>query len=278
MKRILLVAGFLVLAAQLPLWGYDSSPSHIQIIPEVIWAAATGGGTWVTELQITNLSSFELYVGLRFDTAAGSAGTILIGPIAAANSVKYSNILDTMDALDGSGWVYYGNVGGLVVCETSLTGLIQVQAKTVNGNYGKTFPGLNVVAGNTAAEGRPVIIQDIVRSSAYRTSVGVYNSNDTEFTADFWVIDAAGETVGSSFSKTIPAYGFLSFNPFTQAGITSGTYENCLLYVEVSSGSSASYGLMLYGSLANNYSNDTCALLAKQYGSAPSLLPPPFRR
>jgi hypothetical protein len=54
MKKGLCIVGFLALAAGLPLWGYDTSPATIQLVPEVIWASAAGGGTWVTELQITN--------------------------------------------------------------------------------------------------------------------------------------------------------------------------------------------------------------------------------
>jgi hypothetical protein len=275
MKRTPFIVGLLVLAAQIPLWGYDTSPSSEQVVPEAIWAAASGSGTWVTEIQITSCSQATTDIYVAF--CCGDIRELTLHEdLAPYHSLRYSNILAQLQTLDPA-FTYYGRVGALwFYCSGG--GLLQVQAKTVNGDFGKTFPGLNVVAGNSAASGRPVIIQDIVRSSAYRTSVGVFNSNDSEFTADFWIIDAAGETVGSSFSKTIPAYGFLSFNPFTQAGITSGTYENCLLYVEVSSGASDIYGLMLYGSLANNYSNDTCALLAKQYGSAASPLPPPFKR
>jgi len=33
----------------------DTSPAHIIILPEVIWAPATGGGTWVSRLQLTAL-------------------------------------------------------------------------------------------------------------------------------------------------------------------------------------------------------------------------------
>ena len=38
MKKSVCIVGFLFLAAQLPLWGYDISPSNRQIVPEVIWA------------------------------------------------------------------------------------------------------------------------------------------------------------------------------------------------------------------------------------------------
>jgi len=275
MKRTLFIVGWLVLATQIPLWGYDTSPSNWQIVPEVIWAAATGGGTWVTELQITSFSgtSVDIYVGFAYN--GGYRELTLYASLAADHSVRFPNVLSQMQTIDPS-FTYYGRVGALWI-EASSSGLIQAQARTVNGNYGKTFPGLNIVAGNTAASGRPMIIQDIVRSDTYRTSVGLFNTTDREFTAEFWVVDATGATVGSSFTKTIPGYGFLSFNPFVQAGITSGTYENCLLYFEVTAGSGATEGLMCYGSIANNYTNDTYALLAKQYGLGSSALPDPLR-
>jgi len=274
MKKLLCVAAFLVLAAGLPLWGYDTSPSYWQIVPEVIWAAATGGGTWVTEIQITNLSQTEASLWLFFDTAAGSdASGILIGPIPGLNSVKYSNILATMDALDSTDQVYYGNVGALFINVNTTAGLIQVQAQTVNGNYGKTFPGLNVVAGNTVAQGRPMMIQGLVRNATYRTSVGIYNPGGISYTVRFTIYDATHGTVGSYFERTLGGYGFSSFNPFVQAGITTGDYDNCYLYIEVTVGDASETAPMVYGSIANNYTNDTYALMGKQYGAGGAALP-----
>ncbi len=63
MKRWLHIVAFLVLGAQLPLLGYDTSPSNLQIVPEAIYAAATGGGTWATDVQITNFGSVPANVG-----------------------------------------------------------------------------------------------------------------------------------------------------------------------------------------------------------------------
>jgi len=278
MKKILCVVGFVVLAAQIPLWGYDTSPSTLQVVPEVIWAAATGGGTWVTDIQITNLGSTAISIVLWFDTAAVPGTPVLIGPIAAGNSAKYSNILATMDALDQTARVYYGNVGALIMFEVSETGLMQVQAQTVNGNYGKTFPGLNVVAGNTVAQGRPMMIQGLIRNATYRTSVGVYNPVAISFTVRFTIINATNGTVGAYFERTLGAFGFSSFNPFVQAGITTGDYDNCYLYVEVTAGGTFDQAPLLYGSIANNYTNDTYALMAKQYTTGTTAAPaPPIR-
>ena len=267
MRKALCVAGLLVLASQVALWGYDTSPSSWQVVPEVIWAAATGGGTWVTEVQITNFGPSETTIWVYFDTSAGHGNSLMLsGTINPLNSVKYTNILATIDALDTSGDVYYGKVGALAVFTEEA--LIQVQAQTVNGNYGKTFPGLNVVAGNSVDVGRPMIIQGLVRNATYRTSVGIYNPGVGSFTVRFTIYDAAHAVVGASFDRTLSALAFMSFNPFVQAGITTGDYENCWLYVEVISGGGGQ-APMLYGSLANNYTNDTYALIAKTYDDYP---------
>jgi len=262
MKKGLCVVGALVLAAQLPLWGYDMSPSSQQVIPEIIWAAATGGGTWVTEVQIANCSPTDINISVEFYYSGGYRALMLYGGLAGYRSVRFSNVLSQMQTIDSS-FAYYGRVGALWI-EASSGGLIQAQARTVNGNYGKTFPGLNIIAGMTAAPGRLLIIQDIVRSDTYRTSVGFFNPTAGGINVGCWIADETGSGIGS-FTKTIPAHDFQAFNPFTQAGITSGTYENCVLYIEVSAGGGATDGLMSYGSIANNFTNDTYALIARMF-------------
>jgi hypothetical protein len=278
MKKSLCFVAFLVLAAQLPLWCYDTSPSSPQIIPEAIWAQATGGGTWVTELQITNFAATAADISVYFLCAGEIRGWFLLhSGLVQHHSVRFSNILATIDSLDpDAGFSYYGRVGALYLQASSMA--IQAQAKTLNGNYGKTFPGLSNVAGNTAAQGRPMIIQDLVQNATYRTSVGVFNSYEEDLTATFTIIDAANGIVGSPFSKTLSGMGFISFNPFAQAGVPSGTYENCWLHIEVTGGDPEAT-LMCYGSIANNLTNDTYALIAKQYGPGGSPAPLlPIRR
>jgi hypothetical protein len=235
MKKVLCIAGFLVLAALPPLCGYDSSPSTLPVVPEAIWAPATGGGTWVTEIQIINYHPSPANVLVYFDYNGGAVGPIMLyAGLAQFQSIRYSNILATIDSLDAGATVYFGKVGALMFSSSGR--LLQVQAKTVNGNYGKTFPGLPPVTGNTAAEGRPMIIQDLVQNATYRTSVGAYNAGSISITVTFTIVDANDVTIGSSFTRTLGGYGFLSFNPFTQAGVPSGTYDNCWLYIDVTSG------------------------------------------
>jgi hypothetical protein len=261
MKKALCVAGFLVLAAGLPLWGYESSPSATQIIPEAIWAAATGGGTWVSELYLTNYGPAATDIYAMFSYGLGYRGPLLL--VAGLNqnlSARFSNILSQLQTLDPS-FTYYGRVGGLTLYTQGTP--IHAQVRTVNGNFGKTFPGLSLIEGNTAAEGRSMTIQDLAQTSTYRTFVGAYNTGVFTYVVRFRIVDADNIQAGSAFDKTLGSYHFMSFNPFTEAKAAPKDYEGCRLLVEVISGGSSYYGVALFGSIANNSTNDTYALIAR---------------
>ncbi len=264
MKKALCCVAFLVLAAQVPLWCYDQSPSSWQVVPECIWAPATGGGTWVTEIQITTFATCT-GINVYFFNVDGYRGPFtLYGSLSQWYSIRYSNILQSIDALDPGVYNYYGKVGA--VWFEALGGTIEVQAKTVNGNYGKTFPSLGVVESNSVGTGRPMVIQDLVQTSTYRTFVGAFNtSNSTTFVVTFRIISASNTTVGVDIVKTMAPLSYISFNPFVEAGVGSGTYSNCWLYIFATSGDATTRGVMCFGSIANNYTNDTYALIPRMF-------------
>src|SRR4030042_4831494 len=114
MKKVLCVVAFLVLAAPLPLWSDDQSPHYWQVLPEAVWAAATGGGTWVTQVQITNFTTTAADINVYFYFSGGNTGSFLIySGLDLYHSVRYSNILATIDAYDIGGPVYYGKGGAV---------------------------------------------------------------------------------------------------------------------------------------------------------------------
>ena len=149
--------------------------------------------------------------------------------------------------------------------EIFATNTIQAQARTVNGNYAKTFQALSFVDGNTANVGRPMMIMNLAQNATYRTFVGFFNAtlgSSGPMTVQFAVLngDDSGGT-GSIFYKTFAPWEFMSFNPFVEAGVGSGTFDNCWLWINpTSSGNTAagSCGLFCFGSSANNTTNDTC--------------------
>ena len=262
------VLGFFALS--LPLTAYDNSPSSIQIIPEVIWAAATGGGTWVTELQITDFTGWSSIAINYFYSGNGSSGLhrynnqlyIIPGQY---RSVKSSNILATLYAEDDT-FNYYGTVGMLVIATQDSGHVIKATARTVNGNFGKTFPGLRNVDSNFANTGRHMVIQDLRQNATYRTSVGCCNYSGGGYCyVTFYLHDENGVVIGSPFTKSFGNGQCITFNPFVQAGVPSGTYDNAWLYIVPTSVEYGTGGLMCYASTANNYTNDTYAHLATQF-------------
>jgi hypothetical protein len=251
----------------MPLSAYDTSPSNLQIVPEAIFAAATGGGTWATDVQITNFSSTPADITVYFFYNGGSTGPILLHQdLPIYNSYEYVYLLGAIDTADPGPLTYFGHVGAVWFVTQSPSVKIQVEAMTVNGNYGKTAPALNVAAVNTAALGRSMVLQHLVQNPVYRTSVGVHNTSPTEtYTVQFVIVSAQNNQIGSIFSRTLAPGAFESFNPFAAAGVPTQICANCWLYIQVTAGGSGAAGVMCYGSIANNYTNDTYALIARMY-------------
>jgi hypothetical protein len=244
---------------------YDNAPGNYKIIPECIWAVATGGGTWASEVQITDITGGSV-VSVYFDYGAGNRRgpfTLWTSPGADRN-VKYTNILSSIDALDSEAFTYYGRVGAVEFSTQDASHKIQVVARTLNGDYSKTFPGLSLTDSNTANTSRRMMIQNFVNNATYRSSCGFFNPTADSVTVEFRLLDGNGTTIGSTFSKTLVAYDFQSFSPFNQAGVPYPTYsyDNAVLWITPTSGSGK---VMVYGATANNTSNDPAAHIGVQF-------------
>ena len=92
------------------------SPKNFQIIPEAIWAPATGGGIWLTEVQIIDLSGgFEVKAYFRAGSGVNRGlFTLYVNNNGLGRSDLFSNILATLDNLDPDpNFSYYGRVGAI---------------------------------------------------------------------------------------------------------------------------------------------------------------------
>jgi hypothetical protein len=253
-----IAASLALMLALAPAARADLSPSYGVLIPEAIWAPATGGGTWVTALQVTAKTSGTVVTAFFFH-ASGYRAVTLLTSTADLQTFRIPNILETMQALD-SGFVYEGCVGALVL-EAASGRIIWAQAMTTNGNYGKTMPGYDAYATASSADvGRDMVIPGVINDSTYRFFVGAVNMRDTFMTVRFHVMTSAGTSAGY-VERTILPYRFVAFNPFTELGITDPCTNYWLRISPVTSGGSG-YGLFCYGSLANNVTNDTSAMIA----------------
>jgi hypothetical protein len=252
------------IAAQAADIGGYNSPSSYQVIPEVLWAPATGGGTWMTEVQITDITGGS-EVSVYYNASTGDRrGPITLftgsGPDVSART---GNLLATLDALD-TGFDYYSTVGTVEFVTQDADHKIQVMGRTANGSYAKTFQGLNNNDANTASADRTLMVQNLVNNDTYRTAFGAFNPTDSDVTVEFTLMDENGSTIGSSFTKTLTGRQYQAFNPFTEAGVAypSYSYDNAWIKVEVTAGSGQ---LMVYGATANNITSDPAVHRAVQH-------------
>ena len=253
------------LAVNISVQGRDNSPSNYQVIPECIWAVASGGGTWVSEVQITDITGGSV-VSVYFDYGGGSRRgpfTLWTGPAANYN-VKYPSILASIDAIDAGTFTYYGRVGAVEFSTQDASHKILVAARTLNGSYSKTLPGLNLTDSNTANTSRRMVIQNFANNATYRSNCGFFNPTADSVTVEFRLVAENGNTIGSTFSRTLVGHDFQSFSPFNQAGVSypAYSYDNVVLWITPTSGSGK---VMVYGASANNTSNDPAAHIGVQY-------------
>ena len=240
---------------------HDNGPSAKQILPEAIWAAATGGGTWMSETQIVDVTGGSV-VSVYFDYGAGNRrGPFLLWTGGVAGSkVKYTNILQQIGTID-SGFTYYGRVGTVEFHTQDGTHYIQITARTLNGNYSKTFPGLNLVEAETADTSRMMLIQNYASNSTYRSTCGFFNPTAEAVTVEFTLLNNSGATIGTPFTRTFVGYDFQAFSPFNEAGVPypANSNDNVILRVRPTSGTGQ---VVCFGASANNTSNDPAAHLA----------------
>jgi len=237
--------------------GYYNSPSNRLIITEVNWAAASGGGQWVSEVQINDISggsTVQVYY---------NSGTTRNGPFdlwtntSEGRSVTFANILSTIDGLDSSPFVYYGTSGSLEFVTQGSGNPIQAAVRTYNGNFSRTFPALSDNDANTAASGRLMIIPNICNNATYRPSVVLFNPTGDSVTAEVKIIGGDGVQIGSTITRTVAGY---EMNVITTE-VRANTYDNAFVRVEVTS---ASGRLLISGQSANNTTNDPAAHIAVQ--------------
>ena len=262
---LLLMLAVAVSAGPTFLGAYDLTAHYWKVLPEAIWAAASGGGTWVTECQITAIGSGTTTVNVYFYYGDGLyRGPFQLTTLSQYNTYRTTNLLNSIDAVDTGVFTYYGRVGAVWFWTSNTAQKIHVTAKELNGNYGKSIPALYPGVGTTAAVGRPMMIPLLYNGTVNRTTCGFYNTSSSDsITATFYVIGSTWYSYGS-FSKTFPANDFKAFDPFVEAGISSSVYVNNWLYVYVTAGpdSTTERGLMCFGAIANNTTNDPTAVLA----------------
>ncbi len=161
-------------------------------MPEVIWASATGGGTWMSSVQVTDVSGGSI-VSVYYNTASGRRGPFQLWDNSgggALSSAKYANLLETIDQLDAEAFAYYGTVGAVEFITQDGSHAIHAAARTLNGNYAKTFTAVSLHDANTADTSRAMVVANLTNNAGYRSTAGFFNPTSDSVTVEFTLLDA----------------------------------------------------------------------------------------
>jgi hypothetical protein len=238
---------------------FFNSPAQRLFLPEATWAPASGGGDWVSELQLVDCTGGST-VQVYYNTGTSRRGPFTLWSNnggAAGSSVMFSNVIQTIDSLDGAVFTYYGTGGALELATQDNSHKIQAAVRSYNGNFSRTFPGLADVETNTAAVGRSLIIPNLSNDASYRPSVVLFNPTADAVTVEGRIVGSDGGQVGSTINRTLAGH---EQNTIVTE-VRSNTYSNADFRVTVTGGSGR---VIASGQSANNASNDPAAHLAVQ--------------
>lgn len=250
-----LVLGMLVATGFLTAQTYENSPDAVKVIPEAIWASATGGGTWQTEIQVMSRTNGTQVHGTFYHSGGVRAVNFSV-TLDQWDTFKISNILQYMGNID-MGFDYYNKVGALVIYAQDNSHNLHVNARTWHSSgYAKSFNGMTIINGQTINSTlRWGEILNLSQNSSNRSSMACFNIGSSSITVDFYIMNNSGYSLGS-FRKTFAANEFQAFNPYTEAGLTAETYSNNYVHMAQQSGSG---NLFVIGASAINYTNDPSA-------------------
>ncbi len=254
-SKVLRIGIMVVLAAGCLSAAYETSPTQFKYIPEVIWAEASGGGSWQTEVQIMARND-STTIALYFFYGAGSFRSVtLSGTYDQWDCFKHSNILNLMHTQD-AGYDYYNKVGALWIVGQDSDHRVLVSARTWHSNgYAKSINGISHVDGSVINASNTIgVIMNIRKDSNSRTSLACNNLDVSAIEVQFYVMSYTGGYVGE-FTKTFSGWDFQAFDPFAEAEL-SGTYTNHYLYLVYRDGTG---DLAAIAASANNSTNDPAA-------------------
>jgi hypothetical protein len=260
-KKLFLLGLIFLMSCGLLSAQYETSPSSAKFIPEAVYAPATGGGVWRTEVQVEsrddNLTA--LYVYLFYGGGNYQYVNIPVN-MDIWDVWKTSNILYTMDIYDSSGFDYYPRVGAVGIYTLSGSKRIVLNARTYHtSGYSKSFNGFEIHDGQLCRTNHHMEILNVQSNSTYRCAMSLFNPTSSNVSVTIFVMQS-----GSSYSSTVfnlGPYDFAAFYPFDEVGWT-GNYNSAHIYVHHESGNGK---VMCLAALVHNATNDPSARVGTSF-------------
>lgn len=217
-------------------------------VPAVLHADGAAGTHWRTDLWLANPAESPVDVNLYFHPAAGGAvlGESVALPARSVRAIE-DVVLARFGLSNGTGHLGVDAAAPLIATTRTWTA-------GEHGSHGQ-FIGAVPTAQAIAAGGIATAIQ-LEASAAYRTNVGVAETNGRPVTVRFTIRNAAGEVIASA-DRAIAARAQLQLST---RELGAGDFTNGRVDIEVVSGSGRVLG---YASVIDNRTGDPIYVPAK---------------
>jgi hypothetical protein len=210
-------------------------PAVITLLLPVIRSAGVNGTEWRTDLTIANPSVVPAQVAVRLEPN----GPAPVQTLAAGQALRIDDVLQSL-----------GVSNGLAVVSMGGFGIIYTSRTWTGGSNGSFGVGIDPVAqGTGAGPFQDAVIAHVESSAAYRTNIGLLETNGAVATARVLVYGPAGNELGRE-DVALAAHGVTQV---PLSGIVAGNVFGGRVTVQVVAGTGHVFA---YGSIVDNSTGD----------------------
>lgn len=186
-----IVNGFLVSPSWGAVNGVDASGTAIELNFAHVISGSGGGGNWLTQIGVTNLTSTSNNVTITFNPLTG-ASTSVPRTIAANGSLRES--AETLFGFSSSafqdGWVQ-------VTSTSAVTGFVAYADSTAG--------GLGIVPAQVAPL-TEMLFAHIAQATGWLTGVALLNTSSSPANVEIYAMDPAGALIGGALDSPAAAF------------------------------------------------------------------------
>ena len=223
------------------------------IVPSVAHSPGSGSSQWRTDLAVVNRSAAEAHLTLTYIPYATGTPVPRPATLAAGETLRWKDILVS---LFGFGTTDTPKGSLRLEADVRLLVTSRTYNKPASGSFGQSYPALTRYDGFD--RGTTAYIGQLVKSSAFRSNLGVVNLGTADAAFTVTLHDRDGAQLGTALTRTVgPGQYFQWDKVFDLAGVGNTP----LGYAKVKT-QTAGASVWAYGSVVDNVTSDPTTVAA----------------
>ncbi|MGV8039205.1 MAG: M6 family metalloprotease domain-containing protein [Thermoanaerobaculaceae bacterium] len=229
-----------------------ASAGFAYVVPSVAHASGSGGSQWRTNVAAVNPGAAAANLTLTYaQYESGGTPVQRTHALAAGATKEWQDIL-----VELFGFAASAKVKGTVTIASDRPLVITSRTynQTATGTYGQYYPALTPA--HACTPGRPGVVAQLKRSTAFRANVGVQAIGATDAKVALKAHGATGAQVGRTVTRTVAAGRYWQADDFLGPSFANAG-DQAVAYVSVTVDAGAAW---VYASVVDNGTGDPTTL------------------